>query len=588
MSFKREFIHEVRKARALSPGEGKLVAAGVLVALMLSGCSDPFEEGYAWNAEPHGGSAASDGDDEGPSGGTNADSSTGDEGSTSAGEDSDGAPPADSPPVITDFRVGGSVNPDVFSTPGPVIVYAELEDDDELPPTVVFFESREGGPWVEVASVSAAPYTYTIGLTGADFSNGARRVRAVARELPAGEDLDEVGPIEFTVAMPSGGAQWWSATRESNPGDSEALDITVDGAGDLYVTGSTSRPVGGTAIWTAKYSVTGQLQWEREVQRADKDLSRGHGVAVDSAGQTYVVGSIQELDQQLSYGPPTLYVARYDEHGELVWEGAGSEFALRAARDVVIGEGGDLILTGHRYVSNFRHDVFLMIIDEETGEKRFSLQFDGGANRRDHGEGIALLPDHNVVVVGWLSDADDRKRAFARKYDLASADKNVLWKWDSTANGDGEQDKALAVAALPGGSVVIAGTRFTEPSGTPRRVALELSTEGVEGGLSLDAWNTFGPEEMRGVAANAQGRFVLAGVESHPNNGRVAWAQYYLNPESYAWIEPGAEDGLDELGRSFEANAVALGPYGTVALAGFVTDEDDPDRHHILIQTYFP
>lgn len=577
-------VREVRWRVALS-------SAALVVALSPTACSTAFDEAYAYAAmvtdsttdEPVTVTATEPGE---TSATTSIESSTSGDATIDDTSGTTGELPVDEPPTLVDLRVGGSVAPGVFSTPGLVHVVAEAIDDDETPPAVVFYESRDGGPWTEVAAISEPPYTYAIEITGADYSNGARSVRAVAREQLQGPDEDDAGPIDFTIAVPPGGTQWWSAQRGADQGDSEALDLVFDGAGNLYVTGYTSQLQGGRAIWVARYLVSGQLQWQAEVQRGAKDLSVGRGVAVDSQGNAFVVGSIQELDGQIDYGVPELYVARFNPSGELAWESDPGKFTLRAGYAVVCDESDNLVITGERHVDGVDRDVLLMGVNGDSGSQRFSFSF--GGERGDVGHDLALTGDGDAVIVGALANADDQTRAFVRRHDLDSDSKDTLWVWESDVNSSGYQDEALSLAILPDERIIVAGSKRALPSGTPKRIAFDVLPTGVLGdALDLELSNQYGPESMRAAAANAAGRFALAGVESHPQGTRAAWTQYYPSVELYAWIDPeGGPAGPLEI--SYEANAVAVGPQGTVAIAGHATDEEDPGRTLILVRTYYP
>ncbi len=576
-----------RGARVPSFAGAAALALLVVAALGSSACTSVFDEADA-HADMEFGSTGGDSTPTTTTGdGTTDDETTTPATSTSTSSSSTTAPPVeDEPPSIIDLRVGGSVEPGVFSTPGLLHVVAEVEDDDEEPPVVVFYESRDGGEWEEAATISEPPYAYTIEITGADYSNGERSVRAVAREQLAGPDADEAGPIDFEIAVPAGGTQWWSTSRGTALGDSEALDVAFDGAGNLYVTGYTSQVEGGRAVWVARYLASGQLQWETEVQRADKDLSVGRGVAVDSQGNVLVVGSIQQLDGQIDYGAPELYAARYDPAGALAWETSPGKFDLRAGYAVEIDDSDNLVLTGYRYVNGLDEDVLLMGINGDSGSQRFSFSF--GGERRDVGNDIALTADGDAVIAGTLRTVDDYTRAFVRKHDLQSDSKDTLWEWESDANSESHQDEALSIAVLPSQVMVVAGSKRALPSGTPRRIAFDLLPSGdFSGELDLELWNQYGPEAMRGVGVNHQGRLALTGVVSRPQGSREAWTQYRLSPELYAWTEP-ESDPVGALEISTEANAVAVGPFGTVAIAGYVTDEELPDRRIIMLRSYYP
>jgi hypothetical protein len=143
-------------------------------------------------------------------------------------------------------------------------------------------------------------------------------------------------------------------------GSTRAIDIAVDGDGNVYVSGDSSMSwgnprrafTGGTDAFAAKLSSDGALVWNTFLGGSGNDM--GVGVAIDSNGDTFVGGSSSS-----TWGSPAVrytagndaFAARLDSSGALLWHsfvgGAGSD----APFDLAIDSDGNAYVTGLSTVS---------------------------------------------------------------------------------------------------------------------------------------------------------------------------------------------------------------------------------------------
>ena len=144
-------------------------------------------------------------------------------------------------------------------------------------------ESEDHGTGVEV---DGAGNLYVVGLT---------RGAIAGQTSPVGVDYDA-----YLRKYDSDGNELW--TRQFGTSrvlvEDHASDVAVDGAGNVYVVGSSSGAPPGQAnmgeddVHLRKYDSDGNEVWAR---RSDsKVLDIAHGVAIDGAGNVYVVGDIQQ------------------------------------------------------------------------------------------------------------------------------------------------------------------------------------------------------------------------------------------------------------------------------------------------------
>ena len=120
--------------------------------------------------------------------------------------------------------------------------------------------------------------------------------------------------------------------KSGGPGNDYGYGIAVDGAGNSYVAGSFNGSAtfgetsvisqGGADIFIAKYDNGGNLLWVRSAGGATNDAASA--VAVDGSGNCYVTGVFQGTatfgnTSLTSAGGPDIFIAKYDSAGNFVW-----------------------------------------------------------------------------------------------------------------------------------------------------------------------------------------------------------------------------------------------------------------------------
>ena len=187
----------------------------------------------------------------------------------------------------------------------------------------------------------------------------------------------------------------------------------VDGSGNVYLTGQTLGDLDGAGPGTlqgyadaflVKYNSSGDLLWVTQWGTADYD--DGDGVAVDGAGNIYVTGTTYGALGASNAGGADLYLAKFDASGNQLWirqTGSSNEDYTRA---VGVNGSGNVYVTGSTLgvlsdPGEGGSDLFLVVYDS-SGALQGKTQ--GGSSGNDEGDGIAIDPGNNCLYLTGATD----------------------------------------------------------------------------------------------------------------------------------------------------------------------------------------
>ncbi|MFB2921046.1 S8 family serine peptidase [Aerosakkonema funiforme] len=164
-------------------------------------------------------------------------------------------------------------------------------------------------------------------------------------------DLQGNGNSEAWVAKyDNNGNQQW-AKQFGSPNPEYVKDVAVDSAGNVYIVGETTGSLGGnnaggTDTWIAKYDYSGNQQWLKQLGTGNTDSPRS--VTVDNAGNVYMVGSTYGiLEQRDGTGGLDGWVAKYDSRGNQLWVRQLGTFGSDVATNVVADSTDNLYVVGY-------------------------------------------------------------------------------------------------------------------------------------------------------------------------------------------------------------------------------------------------
>jgi len=208
-------------------------------------------------------------------------------------------------------------------------------------------------------------------------------------------------------ALASPGTSAWTRQFGTRRAD-EAQAVALDGSGNAYVVGWTfgtlpgQAPAGTVDAFVRKVDSKGNELWTRQFGSWDSDFARS--VAVGPSGDAYVVGETEgTLPGQHSSGGRDAFIRQYDRDGTVRWTrqfgGPGGDgatgVAVDAAGDAYVVGTTAASLPGQTWAGDY--DAFIRKYDV-TGDELWTRQF--GSPADDYGVAVGLDRLGNPTVVG--------------------------------------------------------------------------------------------------------------------------------------------------------------------------------------------
>lgn len=295
--------------------------------------------------------------------------------------------------------------------------------------------------------------------------------------------------------------------------------VTSDGSGGVYCAGASQGALFGPALGgydniVAHYDAQGQLVFG--VQFGTGGLDHASELATDGAGGVFVVGSSDTPVGGMGFGVLDAFVARVNSAGNLHWSTAIGASKTVAANGVAPdGVGGCFVVIAceSSVLGSWQGfgDVGLARLDA-TGNYLWWLQFGSAGN--DVPEFATADGQGGVIVGGWTGGdlggpATGSVDAWYANYDSAG---NLLWlrKFGSSAN-DRLRDAVLDGA---GGLILVGETWGSMVAGTQygQSDLLLARVDGSGSFLWTQQYGSSGREEGYAVALAPSGAIFAAGT----------------------------------------------------------------------------
>src|ERR1017187_277119 len=186
---------------------------------------------------------------------------------------------------------------------------------------------------------------------------------------------------------------WEWARSSGGISDDEGMSIAVDGSGNRYVTGyfhsstitfgTTTLTNNGTGttedMFIVKYDPNGNVLWAKSAGGSGFDW--GHGIAVDSSGNSYVTGYLGS--SPITFGSiiltnPGMFIAKYNANGNVVW--AKSLGDNDAGNGIAVDDSGNSYVIGSYASSTITFGTTTLTNDSAGLGDIFVVKYDSSGN----------------------------------------------------------------------------------------------------------------------------------------------------------------------------------------------------------------
>ena len=274
---------------------------------------------------------------------------------------------------------------------------------------------------VAVVTVRTLPleraWTRIWGTPGDDYVGGmvadqAGSVYVVGATTGALDGQTNLGGADaFLTKYTTNGMKVW--TRQwGDSSENSASVVAVDGAGDIYVAGSTlvsGDPTFGD--WDAvltKFAPDGRLLWSEQWGSNQHDF--GYGLTVDSSNQVYVAGyTWSTFDGEPGWsGWDDAFLSKFTPDGKRLWSRIWRPGPENVASTVVADRAGNVYVAGFTkgpvpgqpYAGDF--DYYL---NKYSPDGVLQWTRTGGSSERDGAGGLGVDSLGRIYVCGWTYGA---------------------------------------------------------------------------------------------------------------------------------------------------------------------------------------
>jgi hypothetical protein len=311
-------------------------------------------------------------------------------------------------------------------------------------------------------------------------TDASGNVYVTGRSTGSGSGLDFL-----TIKYDKYGSAKWTK-RYTGPGNASDIpsDIAVDGSGNVYVTGSTDN--GSTSLndyLTIKYDKDGNRKWTRIYNGPKNGRDVANALTVDGSGNLYVTGHINAVPNEDNENFGDIGTIKYNTSGVQQWVAIYNNNTNDGGSDIAVDGSGSVYVTGFSARGDEDPDAAWTTVKyDASGVLKWDAHHSGpGHVNGSYARALALDKNANVYVTGFIEDVDFSDADIATiKYNT-----NGVRQWVATFDNPlgtpntNSHDLPFNIAVDGYGNVYVTGRSTGATSGWDY-ITLKYNTSGAQ------------------------------------------------------------------------------------------------------------
>jgi len=408
--------------------------------------------------------------------------------------------------------------------------------------------------------------------TGAIALDGAQNIylSGTSAGLVTQEDI---ATIKYN---PQGQELWTARYNAEGISDDELQALVIDQQGQAHVAGYVRNGINYDYA-TIKYDSQGRQQWVRLYGR-EQSNEQAQALAVDPAGNICVTGNRGSHCLTVKYDPAgnELWAAEYD----------GASSSSDYACDLAIDTKSNILVAGYSYQSGGGGNDYTVIKYDPNGYELWAAGYDGPGHSSDRAYNVKTDHQDNVFVTGYSYGSGT-----GYDYAIVKYDPNGCKLWSARYNGAGNSsDYAQALTVDRQGNAYVTG--YVYNIGTGRDYAtIKYDPNGCELWVACYDGPAHGSDYAQALAVDQKGHVYVTGYSYGSGTG-YDFATIKYDPQGH---EIWTKRYNDPINNGDYARSLALDAEGQVYVTGysyadgnadFVTIKYAPDAGEVWIARY--
>jgi uncharacterized delta-60 repeat protein len=262
-----------------------------------------------------------------------------------------------------------------------------------------------------------------------DDLSSAIAVDGLGNIIVTGYSVGLISSEDFlTIKYNSAGTELWLSSYD-NP-DMNDIDIAntmaLDGAGNIYISGYSIGNGTAEDYATVKYNSAGEEQWVRRYNGTGNDYDITSGITVDGLGNIVVTGYSAGNGSSEDYA-----TVKYDPQGNSLWVSRynGSSNSYDISTSITADNLGNIYVTGYSY-DNISSEDYATIKYSPDGQEEWVSKYNGTGGDFDIATSVKADLKGDIYVTGYSFDLDTKENYATIKYNSSGEE-----QWTEIYNG---------------------------------------------------------------------------------------------------------------------------------------------------------